>query len=505
MKKETLKNAAGAITFLLLLAFVFTNLTWLFRTQATSRATIQGFHCEKTPIDVLFLGGSDVLTYYEPMAAWEQAGFTSYNYAVSASRADMLRFYAEDSRSAQKAGLYVFDLRTLPLTGETIGGSSDPTLRNWADSLSVFSPIRAQGIAHYLFTRNWREVDVPSYFLDISLYHSNYDTLSTPVYWKALIQRSSDCNKGFSAHDDYQPFLDTPVETDAREALTERQQTALKALLDYCDKEHLNALFFCSPILEDEDYAAFNTVGDYVRQRGYPYIDFNHHFTEMGLDPEMDFNDANHVSYSGAQKFTDYMTDYLTSHYDLPDHRGEAGYDLWLSDYEHAKLYREEWTTSLQANIDKHLEGKKIGETLPTLSSLSDWWSTAQNEQFTYVLKADRSVRDLAEDAAVRQIFSRFAADAAEGPYAGVWTASESVYASAGAEDAEVKIGKDGGFGQGTVLIRPGADAHLTVDGVEYARGDVPMQILVYDNLYHTVVDCVGLSLGENGSVVMSR
>ena len=31
------------------------------------------------------------------------------------------------------------------------------------------------------------------------------------------------------------------------------------------------------------------------------------------------------------------------------------------------------------------------------------------------------------------------------------------------------------------------------------------MQILVYDNLYHTVVDCVGLSLGEDGSVVMSR
>lgn len=118
----------------------------------------------------------------------------------------MLRFYAEDSRTAQKAGLYVFDLRTLPLTGETIGGSSDPTLRNWADALPVFSPVRAQGIAHYLFTRNWREVDVPSYFLDISLYHSNYDTLSNPVYWKALIRRETDCNKGFSAHEDYQPF-----------------------------------------------------------------------------------------------------------------------------------------------------------------------------------------------------------------------------------------------------------------------------------------------------------
>lgn len=126
---------------------------------------------------------------------------------------------------------------------------------------------------------------------------------------------------------------------------------------------------------------------------------FNHHFVEMGLDPEMDFKDANHVSYSGAQKFTDYMTDYLTSHYDLPDHRGEADYAFWQSESEHAKEYREKWITSLQANIDKYLEGKKIGETLPTLSSLSDWWSTAQNDQFTYVLKADRSVRDLAEDA----------------------------------------------------------------------------------------------------------
>lgn len=505
MKKKTLKNAVGTLAFLLLLAFVFNNLTWLFRTGWTPAHTIQSFHKEKTPIDVLFLGGSDVCYYYEPMAAWEKAGFTSYDYAVTSSRADMLRFYAEESRTSQKAGLYAFDLRTLPLIEEAIDGSSDPTLRNWADAVSVFSPVRAQGIAYYLFTRNWREVDVPSYFLDISLYHSNYDTLSNRAYWEALFRRGTDCNKGFYPYEECHPFLDVPVETDAREALTERQQTALEALLDYCDREHLNALFFCSPVLEDEDYAAFNTVGDYVRQRGYPYVDFNHHFAEMGLDPEMDFKDVKHVSYLGAQKFTDYMTDYLTSHYDLPDHRGEADYAFWQSESEHAQQYHERWSSTLQANIDKHLEGKKIGETLPTLSSLSDWWVTAQNEQFTYVLKADRSVRDLAEDAAVRQIFSRFVADAAEGPYAGVWTASESLYASADAEDAEVKIGKDGGFGQGTVLIRPGADAHLTVDGVEYARGDVPVQILVYDNLYHTVVDCVGLSLGEDGSVVMSR
>lgn len=105
MKKKTLKNAVGALTFLLLLAFVFNSLTWIFRPGWTDAHTIQGFHKEKTPIDVLFLGGSDVTTYYEPMAAWEKAGFTSYDYAVSASRADMLRFYAEDSRTAQKAGL----------------------------------------------------------------------------------------------------------------------------------------------------------------------------------------------------------------------------------------------------------------------------------------------------------------------------------------------------------------------------------------------------------------
>ena len=60
-------------------------------------------------------------------------------------------------------------------------------------------------------------------------------------------------------------------------------------------------------------------------------LDFNtpEMYEELGLDFDKDYYNSKHVNFIGAEKYTCYLTSYLKDHYDLPDHRGEAGYESW--------------------------------------------------------------------------------------------------------------------------------------------------------------------------------
>ena len=127
--------------------------------------------------------------------------------------------------------------------------------------------------------------------------------------------------------------------TDKRAPLSEIAEDALEKTLDKCDELTANGdqvLFVLSPYccLKGQK-PIFNTAIDMVRERGYTALDFNtpEMYDELGLDFEKDFYNSKHVNYIGAEKYTRYLTSYLVENYDLPDHRGEAGYESWETAY----------------------------------------------------------------------------------------------------------------------------------------------------------------------------
>ena len=109
-----------------------------------------------------------------------QKGYTSYNYATSSARADLLKEYIEDSRTTNEALLYVCDIRTITDVNKEV---EEASVRNWSDSLSLSSVTRLKGISSFLFTRDYKDCDIPSFYLDIIKYHSNYDSLKDAYQW----------------------------------------------------------------------------------------------------------------------------------------------------------------------------------------------------------------------------------------------------------------------------------------------------------------------------------
>jgi hypothetical protein len=77
-----------------------------------------------------------------------------------------------------------------------------------------------------------------------------------------------------------------------------------------------------------------DSVNDIALQYGKTFLDF----TQMDIiNFKTDLYDSGHnthVNFSGAEKFTKYIGDYLSNNYTLTDHRDDESYSQWWEDYQ---------------------------------------------------------------------------------------------------------------------------------------------------------------------------
>ena len=82
-----------------------------------------------------------------------------------------------------------------------------------------------------------------------------------------------------------------------------------------------------------------------------PYVDFNMADQNPGIDWTTDTADGGtHLNWLGAQKVTEALGNYLLTHYDLEDHRGQDGYESWDGD---AQTYRAQ-RTDIQTRVTQN-------------------------------------------------------------------------------------------------------------------------------------------------------
>ena len=493
--KKIVKQVAGFLIFVLILAVIYCSLTWLFRGNGSeAREEICVFK-NQGPVDVVLYGASNLLRYYEPLAAWEEKGFTSYNYATLSGPADTLKDYIAESRGTNEALLYVCDVRAFTMVTDRVEESA---LRNWSDSLPPFSPARWKGITSYLFSRDRTDVDVESYYFDLMKYHTNYEALSDEEQWKYLDLKSIyNVDKGFEPNEDHIPF-EKPEICEHRAELSERQSAVLEELLDYCDNENLQTLFICNPIiLKEADCEVLNTIGDRIEERGYPFVNFNRYYDEMGLDFETDFGDVNHVNYLGARKYTDYLAEYISSHYDLPDHRDDPAYEQWNTDCETYAAYRKEWEDHIVSLVDGHFESRDNAYALRESYDFSTWFSGINSPDYSVlVLMTDLPGR-LSAANPFREMVEKYGIDPEAGALAGAWSGEEMLGLSYDEEMVELNVGVDGGRGSWKCRISI-PDQIIRIGADNYFVPGEKNQIVIYDNNYKKAIDRVYVDLTED-------
>lgn len=81
-------------------------------------------------------------------------------------------------------------------------------------------------------------------------------------------------------------------------------------------------------VIENND-AVFAKLESVVQEYGYDFVNFDTQMDAISLDPLSDFANAEHLNVFGAEKFTPYLADYLTTHYDLNATHSEKVTDEW--------------------------------------------------------------------------------------------------------------------------------------------------------------------------------
>lgn len=326
-----------------------------------NRVRVKGFFEEdKSSLDVVYMGASDVYSDIAPGYSYRRNGITSYLYATQANSILSYKSQLKDVLSRQKNALIVIELN-----GALYGNEEDITkeanLRNYADNvplsfnkLSFIAENVRENRIEYLFPiikyhGVWSDFSAEQKYRDtvISGQQRGYNYLKGILNWSVVFRSPS-------------PSLNSTLaaSADKKKPLTEIEETALRDLLEYCKNEGLtNVVFARFPhIVTEKTFDRFersNTVGDIVREYGYDYLNFEKDIATIGLDEKHDFYNTDHLNIYGQQKFTAFLTDYLTEHYSLSPHEltedQKAEWDICADYYEAYVSYTESLIDKKQA------------------------------------------------------------------------------------------------------------------------------------------------------------
>lgn len=330
MSKKT-KNIINFLTFIIIIVFLFTRITYLFREQNDNRYRVTGI--KSGSYDIVYIGASEVHTYWQPMRAWKDKGWTSYNLSTDGLPYELTLNLLKEAQKYQSPDLYIISARNV---WNYSYDRSEGYLRNITDSMNFLSFNRFSAINNYASIRDTDDIDMVSVVFDIVNYHSKgmISELSQEKAWDQVNNwGETNINKGYAWNDGYTYFepLNTDSELYNKIEMDELQKREFCKLLDYIKQNNLNVLFVVNPYYLDEDNC-YDATEALVKEYGFDYINLNDYYDEMQLDFSTDMSDKNHVNCYGAEKFTTFFENYIDINYDIEDHRQDSLYSNWNDD-----------------------------------------------------------------------------------------------------------------------------------------------------------------------------
>lgn len=491
------KNLLNFLIFMSFLSLIFVHTTYLFRNSTHDRERVNGIKSEKN-IDIVCIGGSSTFVYWEPYLAWKEYGMTSYNLATNSIRPPLIKGYVKYALNTQNPKLLVIDVRSF--TGEK--GSIDDNeggIRNVTDSMNL-SGNRFQTITEtlkYFNAFDDKDVDVASYYFDISKYHGDYNRLGNEINWKYINNECVSKYKGFEfIEDPCHSIIQEPIDyqTEDMKKLEPEKEYCLKNLLEYLNKSNITALFIAGPIpISKEEQMQYNTIDNIVTSYGYNFLNTNNYYQEMDIDFSKDFYNIYHVNVYGAEKYTRFLADYIKKNYYVTDWRKNEIYKEWDDDYSLAKVREKE----VKELIDKQIIDKKKayekGLNLKKIDNNFDEWCNIVLDENYIVLALSKG--DVPNISLPWNISSK------NHDIIRVYSGDTRIFESDKMLDRthEGTIGTDGKkYG-----INSGEKSELFIDDKQYNTDEEGLYLLVYDKNYNQVLDAVSVSIDINGECIM--
>ncbi|MBP5181284.1 MAG: SGNH/GDSL hydrolase family protein [Clostridiales bacterium] len=277
-------------------------------------AMISEYYDSEEPHEVIFLGDCEVYENISTVALYRDYGISSY-IRGSAQQLTWHSYYLlEDTLRYETPEVVVFNVLALKYGEPQSESYNRMTLDGMAWSLSKWNAIEAS------MTGDEHMID---YVFPILRYHSRWNEL-TQTDFDHVFERDRVTTNGYYMRTDVMPEGEFPAPTPLTDyTLPESSMEYLQRIVDLCRENDIELILIKAPTLYPHWYEQWDEqVRDFADQNGVPYINYIYLRDAIGLDMSTDTYDAGlHLNLSGAEKFADYIGEYLVSHYDLTDYR----------------------------------------------------------------------------------------------------------------------------------------------------------------------------------------
>ncbi len=274
---------------------------------------IAGFYGEpENSLDVVMIGASDIYFDFSPCLAYDQYGFTSYAFAPPRNSVSMWKTQLDEALRTQTPELFVIEVNGALYEEEEL--DTDENIHFFTDNMP-FSKNMLSLIRDHAARKNRLACFIP--YLK---YHGNISSLSQVL--ETVRNRMDFLSRGrlymhgqrtrLSLIESELPPLKLSDDHSTL-PLEPNHEKSLREFLEYCrDEIKTPVLFFRAPhcvfskdSAEYEFFRRANRIGEIISEYGFEYWNYDTEPKKLMLEYPKDFNDPEHLSAFGQQKFTD--------------------------------------------------------------------------------------------------------------------------------------------------------------------------------------------------------
>lgn len=325
--KQYIFNLLKIILFLTIFIFLYKFLSCLQKPASIDLENITGFYAEEeNSLDVVYIGGSAAFVYWEPLTAYENHGITSYLFSANTIQPEFYEYMIKELYTKQNPELIILDARAFQYRDV----DQPPSAVAYRNVLTGMPFTKNK----YEFIENnvpkYLNEDTASYHFDLKFYHTNDEMPSLAKAINIMFNNNKNLLKGFYFVPKAMRMKKLDFNTDEVQAPYEATVEILNDLLDYLKEKDTKVLFVVSPYIENKkEKQIFNYVEDVVKKAGFDFLDANEYADVMKLDYDTDFYNYNHVNIYGADKYTEFLSNYIISNYEIVDRRNDSKYSEW--------------------------------------------------------------------------------------------------------------------------------------------------------------------------------
>lgn len=324
-----MKKAIRCIVFLIVLFLIICRVYNVLKWKDTSgeyvSATKQLYATEENLIDVVFLGSSHCYCGINPDILWGEYGFSAFNMTTSGQ--DKLSTYhlLKETLKTQSPQVVCVEVWGMLSDKHGVEGNVHRNMLAMKLSQNAIDLVKA-------YVDEEKQTD---YILRWPIVHTRYKEIDK---YDFIPYAYSEYGRGMEMS--YYIGWSTPpteaINCDIVGELSDSNKEWLDNLYQLSEEEDFELVFFVAPaMLTAGSQEQINAAGEFAKERGIAFFDFNKLAADVGIDYSRDFLEAEHLNARGAEKITKYLGAYFDENYYLEDHRGDDAYYQWEQSYTH--------------------------------------------------------------------------------------------------------------------------------------------------------------------------